>query len=408
MLIVAVEVALVVVFWDDLGGGDETVSATLRNVGLLAAAPIAVVMALSRTTSARRAADTGRQRLLNERFQRAAEMLSSDLLVSRLSGAHALTNLAREEPKDFHVPTMSLLCALMRDSPRLPATARPRKRRSDVPEDLRVAMEAIGYRFANGRPHIHDPGTSEPPSEEQNRLAVLEGLSGFVPDLSGADISWIRPRGANLANAVLTGANADHADLSHSNLDKIEFANGSARGAVLDGSSMERANFADTDMADVHANDTNLAEATLGSSAFSGQFRAAELYATTILGTNMSQADISCANLSRARLEPAPKYLLAADDEDFRFPNITQQQLDSAVAAEGFEPRIDPRITDPEKGLPVVWRGSNPDCGLHAEFEGPRMRRFLTTQRSLGTIVLEFLDRALASKKPKEAQKKPQ
>ncbi|WP_419943697.1 pentapeptide repeat-containing protein [Candidatus Poriferisodalis sp.] len=378
-LIIVVEAVLVVVFWDDLGGAEETVSATLRNVGLLAAAPIAVVMALSRTTSARRAADTGRQRLLNERFQRAAEMLSSDLLVSRLSGAHALTYLAREEPEDFHVAAMSLLCALMRDSPGRPAAGRPRRRRSDVPEDLRVAMEAIGYRFTNGRPHIHDPGVSEAPSEEQNRLAVLEGLSGFVPDLSSADISWIRLRGADLANAVLTGVNADHADLSHSNLDRIEFGDGSARGAVLDGSSMEKADFAGTDMAEVHANDTNLAEATLGSSAFSGQFRAAELYAATIIGTNMSQADISCANLSRARLEPAPKYLLAADDEDFRFPDITQQQLDTAIAAEGFEPRIDSRITDPETGRPVVWHRSNPVCGLLAEFEGPRLRRFSTT-----------------------------
>ena len=77
-----VVLALVVMFWDWLSDG-ESGSTTVRNVALVLAGVVALPVAIWRSVVADRQAKTAQQGLLNERYQKAAEMLGSDVLSVR-------------------------------------------------------------------------------------------------------------------------------------------------------------------------------------------------------------------------------------------------------------------------------------------------------------------------------------
>ena len=83
-------------FWDELGNDEESLSATIRNLGLLIGGIIAMLLAVWRSKVAERQANTAQQRLLNERHERGAEMLGSRVLSVRLGGIYALEHLAAE------------------------------------------------------------------------------------------------------------------------------------------------------------------------------------------------------------------------------------------------------------------------------------------------------------------------
>ena len=101
---------------------------TLRNVGLLIGGLLAFVFAVWRAWVAERQANAARQQaetallqaetaqqsLLNERYQRGAEMLGSDVLSERLGGIYALQGLAERHPEPYHVPVMRQLCSFVR------------------------------------------------------------------------------------------------------------------------------------------------------------------------------------------------------------------------------------------------------------------------------------------------------
>ena len=125
---VLVTIWLTIQYWNWLSGsvwewlstapggesGGETNSATLRNVGLLIAGFVALLIAGWRSWVAGRQADTAEQDLLNDRYQVGAEMLGNDVLAVRLGGIYALQRLAEEHPKQYHVQIMRLFCAFVR------------------------------------------------------------------------------------------------------------------------------------------------------------------------------------------------------------------------------------------------------------------------------------------------------
>lgn len=106
--------------------GGESASTTLRNLGLIVAAAIGLPLAMWRSAvaerqadAARRQSDTAVQMLLNDRFQKAAEMLgNADVESVRVGGIHALARLAREYPDSFHIPVMELFSAFVVDRTR--------------------------------------------------------------------------------------------------------------------------------------------------------------------------------------------------------------------------------------------------------------------------------------------------
>ena len=84
-----VMVVLLIMFWEWLNGG-ESASTTIRNIALVAAGLIALLLAIWRAVVAELQANTAQQGLLNERYQKGAEMLGSDVLSVRLGGIYAL------------------------------------------------------------------------------------------------------------------------------------------------------------------------------------------------------------------------------------------------------------------------------------------------------------------------------
>ncbi len=94
--------------------GNASRSATLRNLGLAVGACLAAFIGLPlatwRSIVANRQAETSERGLQNERYQKGAEMLGSDTLVTRLGGIYALEHLAQEHPEDYGDPIINLSC----------------------------------------------------------------------------------------------------------------------------------------------------------------------------------------------------------------------------------------------------------------------------------------------------------
>ena len=243
LLVLAVAVAAgvwsLVHFWDWLQTGEagrETGSTTVRNVGLLIAGFVALPLALWRSLVAQRQADatqrqsvTAQQDLLNERYQRGAEMLGSDVLAVRLGGIYALERLAEEHPEHYHIQNMRLLCAFVRhpsgaqgeqgDQPSgetdLIDIDPERDPKSLVREDVQAILRAIGDRSEQRRLL----------EEEANFRTYLQNANLGGADLDDVDLRLAKLAGANLRRAVvnnanLYGANLFKADLSFSELRK--------------------------------------------------------------------------------------------------------------------------------------------------------------------------------------------
>ena len=103
------------VYWEDLRGDHESLSTTIRNLAFVIGGIIAIVLAVWRSVVAERQANTAQRSLLNERYQKGAEMLGNDVLSVRLGGVYALQRLAEEDSKQYHIQVMRLFCAFVSD-----------------------------------------------------------------------------------------------------------------------------------------------------------------------------------------------------------------------------------------------------------------------------------------------------
>ena len=116
VLVVTAVSVISIMYWDWLS--IESNGSTIRNIVLVAAAMIALPLAIWRSIVAERQAKTAQRGLLNERYQKGAEMLGSGILSVRLGGIYALARLAREHPGGYHTQIMNLLCSFVRNPPR--------------------------------------------------------------------------------------------------------------------------------------------------------------------------------------------------------------------------------------------------------------------------------------------------
>ena len=270
----------------------DSVSTTIRNLGILLGGFLAIVLAVWRSIVAERQADTARLGLLNERYVRGAAMLGDDALLVRLAGVYALQQLAAEEPWQYHVKVVRLFCAfVVHASKDKDATVHQHTKRdvadhgviwagpdSNLPirADIQAAMDAICRRR-------RDAVTIE-------RHAVLR------LGLSGAQLSGIRLFGADLSYAILTDA-----DLSGAYLTEADLSN-----SWLD-------------------------------------------------GANLSGADLSLADLSNAAFARPTQSDPQSGSMD-RNPAIglTQEALDEACAEPSYPPQLN-GVTDAETGHRLVW-----------------------------------------------------
>ena len=67
----------------------------------------------------------GEQSLLNERYQKSADMLGSNVLAVRMGGIYALQQLAHDHAGTYHLQIMNLFCAFVRRPPPDPMRSRP-------------------------------------------------------------------------------------------------------------------------------------------------------------------------------------------------------------------------------------------------------------------------------------------
>ena len=179
----------------------ESPSATIRNVGLVIAAPVALVLAIWRSMVAEKQAAIAARSLQEGRFQKASEMLGSKLPSVRLGGIYALCQLARDDPGEFHLQVVRLLAAHVRNLPRVEAmqqtdTSQPGQGApARCREEVQLILVFFGERTAEGR--------------------QIEKQSDYIIDLQGSDLRrvWLS-----------TNANLDRVRLSYSNLSGAVFS----------------------------------------------------------------------------------------------------------------------------------------------------------------------------------------
>ena len=229
--------------WIDWGGvwkwlsGDESGSTTIRNLGLVIGGVIAIMLALwrsivahrqaltaqsqaetaqSQAETAQRQAQTAQRGLMNERYQKGAEMLGNNLLAVRLGGIYALQRLAEEDPEQYHVQIMRLLCAFVRH-PTKDEERVDEKQKKTLLEDIMAIVAMIRTR-----------------SKANIALEKEEGLSGL--DLSDADL----PRSV-FYKADLSEANLINTDMSEADLCKTDLSGAFLAGATLSNATLENA-----------------------------------------------------------------------------------------------------------------------------------------------------------------------
>ena len=102
----------------------ESGSTTLRNLVFVVGGLVAIGFGIWRGVVADRQAKASQlqvavsqRSLLNEQYQKGAEMLGSNALFIRLGGIYALQGLAEQEPELYHVPIVRMFCAFMRNLP---------------------------------------------------------------------------------------------------------------------------------------------------------------------------------------------------------------------------------------------------------------------------------------------------
>ena len=110
VIYILVAVGVSFCFWDCLSEG-ESLSSALRNIVLIWGAFLATGLAVWRSRVAEKQAEIAQGGLLSNRYQRAVEMLGSQLDFIRIGGIHALRNLEREHPSEYGQEVWALLDA---------------------------------------------------------------------------------------------------------------------------------------------------------------------------------------------------------------------------------------------------------------------------------------------------------
>ena len=375
--IIFVMVACVVVFinfWERL---TETDSTKIRNIGLLIAGVIALPLAIWRSWIGERQADTAQQNLLNERYQKGAEMLGNSVLSVRLGGIYALQHLAEDHPEQYHVQIMRLFCAFMRhptednsmeiDEHTNIVSANRQENNSDtyLREDVESVLRAIATRSEKdielekkAKFHLHLYAT--------NLHSVrIRGFTTYTVKLDDIKKKPSFNRNENLSHGAfwdvdLSNAHLDSTDFSHSVFEETNLSGANLSGANLSGTEWINAILKDTllggaDLRNASLQGTDLSNADLSGADLSGVV----FFETDLSGVNLSGANLSGTNLSVTIWKDTITTLrVKGGTSKAGVRNLTQAQLDQAHADPNNPPRLDD-IVDVETGKPLVWRGSS-------------------------------------------------
>ena len=193
----------------------ESGSTTIRNVGLVIAAAAALIIAIWRGQVAESQAEVARQDLLNERYQKGAEMLGSEILAVRLAGIYELQRLAEQNHERYYLQVLNLLCAFAR----FPIKDEYIDADLFIDDDgeprhpiLRQDVQAIMSMFRRRDEELKA-------FEEKNEVEIdLRGADLRNSDLAGVNFSGVNLRVSKLHEADLKYADLSKADLSFASL----------------------------------------------------------------------------------------------------------------------------------------------------------------------------------------------
>lgn len=316
----------------------ESDSAAIRNFALTLVAAVGLPLAIWRSWVAERQVKTAQRGLLNERYQKGSEMLGSNVLTVRLGGIYALERLAAEQPKEYHVQVIKLLCSFVRDEV-------PVKRKTTVLDDGSRQGDRSKSQVAEYRLDID--AVLEAIGSRSQVQKDLEDKIKYVPSLDytdlrrqhfwNKDLSGLRLMHVNLSTAFLvftkfSGARFYGADLSKAGLTRAD----------LSGASLEKADLSSANLSGADCSDSNLKNADLKNACL----RNADLKNTKLYEAIFDEADLTNANLSGA------KFSLG----DALAKGLTQKQIDSAVAEPVDNPPAIEGVIDAETGKPIVWK----------------------------------------------------
>ena len=316
ILVFLIGISLSWLNWDELHGDQETLSATIRNLGLVKGGVIAIILAVWRSVVGSRQADTAQRGLLNERYQKGAEMLGSEVLSVRLGGIYALQQLADEYPQQYHVQIMRLFCAFVRNPTKNgegndpsdvigepPHTAPPLR------EDTQAVVRAIGTR--------------------REELLDLEGKARFHLDMSGCDLRSAEFLGLKLATSTLW-------DSEEESISEVFTRRTNLSDTKLCSAKMVFAKLKNADLMDACLCNARLVHT--------------DLTDTYLMGADLSKARLLGAILSGASLSASGQHPVKG---------LTQAQLDRACADPDRPPSLT-GVLDAKTGQPLVWRGEPP------------------------------------------------
>ena len=278
---------------------DVSNSETLRNVGLLIGGALAFVFAGWRAWVAERQANaaqaqvdtaqdqaaTAQQTLLNEQYQRSAEMLGDDGLSVRMGGIYALGRLAEEHPVDYHLQVMQLLCAFVRNPTnfKAPVSVSQALLYEDVPrlrDDIQAAVTAIGTRSQIGR--------------------QLEWDNAFTLDLNGSYLVSADMRGAAFERADLRKTTLAYGDLGGAGLSRVTLTDADMQYAELSGAKLEYCDMVNVRLYGAIAQYTNFSGANLtGSVLVEADLRGSDFSEARCFGIALNDADISGTDFRR-------------------------------------------------------------------------------------------------------------
>ena len=353
-------------YWTWLSSGESN-SSTIRNLVLIVATVIALPFAIWRSTVAERQAETAHRSLLNERYQKGADMLGSPVATVRRGGIFALQRLANEH-NEFHVPIMRLFCAFVRNPTKetdkeLADTRIGQDRATTPAADVAAVMDAIGAR--------------------QDRSVRIEARAEFVPDLRHVRLCSASLANANLSNAWLSGAKLKgaalvRADMSNAILNQADLSGARLDGAVIRGATLHRTKLQGaafwTPWPPGRLRFTTYLEAVQEGKVIAADFSSSRLdYAdfshASMEGVDLSGCDLTNSMLSDAKLANvnfARAILKGANLSNAVFScngklaakGLIQQQLDAAVADADNPPALQ-GVMDAKTGQPLVWRGKD-------------------------------------------------
>ena len=377
-LSVGLGVSVVIWNWPAIENSDwEDRLSIVRDVGIFGATIFALIFTAWRGWAADRQAgaaqdraDTAQRVLLNDRYQKGAEMLGRGVLAVRLGGIYALGRLAKEYPSDYHIQVMGLLCAFARRPPGAILTEdadsiasggndrmlRPRQDvqavlwtigdRGKVQRELervteeRFDLDLSGLQLAGGKAEQADLAGANLRDAQLSRV-----------DFTDVNLSSAQLQRSNLSLAILSKANLFYAQLWHAHMPGAELSGANMWEAELLGANLTDGNLRGADLWKADLSGANLENANLsGAGLRATDLSDSSLSGVELIGAIMNGAVLRNANLSGARLSRFGRHPVVG---------LTQKQLDEAVADRHNPPRL-VSVVDAVTGRELIWRGGPP------------------------------------------------